>query len=193
MELEFDIRRTVILSEYLKCWGMPETRKVMYREKEVVELYVFPGEDIDQVTRIATIGLSSCKFSNSTSCNSELLMVVPYDIGIDQLDSIRNYIFDISAYILRTLNRNIKAEDLIPESPLAPEKWPKALLFDEPRGEPEQVTCYHVGVQHVSLSWIVPIFGAEYNLIKTEGIESFDKAVENMELSLVETRRESCA
>jgi hypothetical protein len=192
MELEFDIRRSIILSEYLKGWGMPETRKVMTREKELVELYIFPGEDIDQVTRFATIGLSSCKFSDDKSCNSELLMVVPYHVGIDQVDSISNYMFDICAYITNTLNHNIKAEDLIPEGILAPENWPKALLFDEPRGEPEELGCFHIGTQHVNLSWVVPIFGREYDLINSKGIESFDEAVVKMELSLVETRRESC-
>jgi len=171
---------------------MPETRKIMTKESESVELYVFPGEDMDQVTRIATIGLSSCKFKDSTSCNSELLMVVPFDLGIDKIDSISNYIFDISSYILNTRGSNIKSEDLIPENELAPENWPKAILFDEPSGEPEELGCLHIGLQHVSLSWLVPIFGREYDLIKTDGIEAFDAAVENMKLSLVEIRRESC-
>ncbi|NRB39550.1 MAG: suppressor of fused domain protein [Pseudomonadales bacterium] len=171
---------------------MPETRKIMSRDKTSVELYVFPGEDMGQVTRIATIGLSSNKFSDAQTCNSELLMVIPFEVGFDQIETISDYIFDISSYILTTLGRNIKFEDLIPESELAPADWPKALFIDVPRGEPEELRSFHIGMQHVNLSWLVPIFAKEYDLIKTSGIESFDAAIENMQASLVETRRESC-
>lgn len=193
MELEFDIKRSIILSKYMNYWGMPETRKVMTRENERVELYVFPGEDLDQITRIATIGLSSCNFKDGRSCSSELLLVIPFDVAEDNFESISNYIFDICAYILCTLERNVNSEDLVPENDLAPTGWPKALLFDEPRGEPEDLECIHIGIQHINLRWVIPIFGSEYNLIKSSGIESFDNAVDEMELSLVETRREPCA
>lgn len=47
-------------------------------------------------------------------------------------------------------------------------------------------------MQHVTLSWAVPIFASEHDLIKTSGIESFDAAVESAEVSLVEVRRDSC-
>ena len=73
MNLEFDIKRSIILAEYIKCWGVPDTRKVC--DSMPIELYIFPGEDMDQVTRVVTIGLSSCKFSNDKACNNELLMV----------------------------------------------------------------------------------------------------------------------
>ena len=74
----------------------------------------------------------------------------------------------------------------------APEGWPKALLFDQPNGEPEELSCFHVGAQHINLLWVVPIHGAEYELIKKVGIESFDKAIQSIELSLVDVRRPSC-
>ncbi|MBL4797538.1 MAG: suppressor of fused domain protein [Oleispira sp.] len=200
--LNFDIKRSIILAEYIKCWGMPETRKLMPQSKEAgdslshqkmpVELYVFPGEDMDQVTRVATIGLSSCKFHDDKICNNELLMVLPFDVADDELESVSQYIFEISNYIVNTLGRNVKSEDLIAEVESAPSDWPNALLFDDPRGEPNELNYFHIGMQHVTLSWLVPIFASEYELIKSSGIESFDAAVDNAETSLVEVRRDAC-
>ena len=201
-QFSFDIKRSIILAEYIKCWGVPEARNLMPQSKEAddtlshenmpVELYVFPGEDMDQVTRIATIGLSSCQFSDDKSCNSELLMVLPYDVADDQLESVSQYIFEVSSYIVNTLGRNVKTEDLIAEVKSAPFDWPNALLFDDPRGEPNELNYFHIGMQHVTLSWAVPIFSSEHALIKSSGIESFDAAVESAEISLVEVRRDAC-
>ena len=47
-------------------------------------------------------------------------------------------------------------------------------------------------MQHVKLSWVIPIFESEYALIKNSGIESFDVAIHDAELSLVEVRRDAC-
>ena len=199
LNLEFDIKRSIILAEYIRCWGMPEARNIMptnntLNKSEAVEVYIFPGEDMDQVSRVATIGLSSCTFSNGKYCNSELLMVLPYDIVDDEVDAISDYIFDISNHIINSLERNLGAEDILPEHAIerVPEGWPRALLFDEPRGEPNELNNFYIGMQHVKLSWAVPIFDSEYALIKNSGIESFDAAIQNAEVSLVEVRRDAC-
>ena len=199
LDLECDIKRSIILAEYIKCWGMPETRHIMstnntFNKAEIVEVYVFPGEDMDQVSRVATIGLSSCKFDDGKSCSSELLMVLPYDIVDDEVDAISDYIFDISIHIINSLERNLGAEDILPEHAIerVPEGWPRALLFDEPRGEPNELNNFYIGMQHVKLTWAVPIFDSEYALIKNSGIESFDAAIHDAEVSLVEVRRDAC-
>lgn len=192
MELAFDIRRSVILSRYLKYWGIPEDRKSLSLNNSTVELYVFPGEDMDQVTRFATIGLSSCQMNDKTHCNSELLLVVPYETGHEQHEEINQYLLSISSYILNTLSRNIKAEDIIPPFTLAPNGWPKAILIDEPRGEPEELASFPISEQHVSLHWLIPIFDEECTMIQTEGIEAFDQAIDEMSISLVDTTRVSC-
>ena len=209
--LNFDIKRSIILAEYIKCWGIPESRntisipqnttKIQHADavdnkKTFVELYVFPGEDMDQVTRIATIGLSSCKFNNDKYSNSELLMVLPFDVVEDQLALIQHYMANILNYIM-TLGRTIKSEEIISEnqfigSESVPLGWPRALLFDEPRGEPNELNYFHIGSQHITLSWLVPIFDSEYDLIKSNGIEAFDIAVNEAEVSLVEVRRDAC-
>lgn len=200
--LSFDIKRSIILAEYIKCWGLPETRYIMAKSEELnvkvpIELYVFSGEDMDQVSRVATIGLSACTFNHGQSCNSELLMVLAYDVVDDEIEAISNYIFEISAHIINTLGRNLKPEEVISknlenEIKSVPEGWPNALLFDEPRGEPNELNYFHIAMQHVKLSWVVPIFASEYELIKASGIDAFDTAVDVAAISLVEVRRNAC-
>ncbi len=200
--LSFDIKRSIILAEYIKCWGLPETRYIMAKSEDLsitmpIELYVFPGEDMDQVSRVATIGLSACTFNHGQSCNSELLMVLPYDVVDDEIEAISNYIFEISAHIINTLGRNLKPEEVISENlkneiEAMPEGWPKALLFDEPRGEPNELNYFHIAMQHVKLAWVIPIFASEYDLIQNRGIEAFDAAVDEAAISLVEVRRGAC-
>lgn len=197
--LNFDIKRSIILAEYIKCWGVPEARKLaphqeVVNEEEPIEVYIFPGEDMDQVSRVATIGLSSCKFSDGKICNSELLMVLPYDIVDDETDTISHYIFDICRHIITSLERNLIAEEVLAEQTIdrVPEDWPKALLFDEPRGEPNELNNFYIGMQHVKLNWVIPIFDREYAVIKKSGIDSFDVAINEAEVSLVEVRRDAC-
>ena len=189
MSFEFDIRRTIILSKYITNWGIPEYRNVTSKGNHSVELYSFPEE---LYTRFATVGLSSGTLPNSDKCNSEIVMVLPTNVVAKQTDEIVNYIFDIVAYLIETLERNLTAETTIPESKLAPVEWPKALLFDEPRGEVEDLSCFHVGSQHVELFWVIPIFGAEYDLIKNGEIERFDEIVESMDIQITDVRRASC-
>jgi|TARA_B110000211_G_scaffold150294_1_gene170944 hypothetical protein len=189
LSFEFDIRRTIILSKYMNNWGMPEYRNVTNKGNHCVELYSFPEE---LFTRFATVGLSSGILPNSDKCNSEIVMVLPTNVVAKQTNEIVNYIFDIVAYLIETLDRNLTAETTIPESELAPAGWPKALLFDEPRGEVDDLSCFHIGSQHVELFWMIPIFGNEYSLIKNGEIERFDEIVENMDIEITDVRRTSC-
>ena len=195
-KLSFDIRRTIILSEYMKHWEMPEFRQTMSRENERVELYTFPGNDSENVTRFSTIGLSSIRSKDSErqyGIGAELMMVLPKEVAIEQEDQIKNYLFDVASYLLNTLGRQLTVGTTIPESPLAPNGWPKALLFDEPRGEPEELSCFHIGSQHVDLFWLIPIYGSEYELIKEKGLGDFDKLYEPGDIRLVDINRPSLA
>jgi hypothetical protein len=189
LSFEFDIRRTIILSKYIAYWGMPEYRNVMSKGNHSVVLYSFPEEHF---TRFATVGLSSAILPNSDKCNSEIVMVLPSSVVAKQTNEIVNYIFDIVAYLINTLKRNLTTETIIPESNLASTGWPKALFFDEPRGEVEDLSCFHVGSQNIDLFWVIPIFGTEYDLIKNGEIERFDEIVENMNVEITDVRRPSC-
>lgn len=196
-KLNFDIKRSIILAEYIKCWGMPEDRKLIKIEAlneniaRPVELYIFAGEDMDQVSRVATIGLSSYKFPEGKSCHSELLMVLPYDLVDDEIGAISHYISDICHHIINSLQRNLIATEVLAEENIerVPVGWPKALLFDEPHGEPSGLSNFYIGMQHVKLSWVIPIFKNESELIKTNGVDAFDKAINQAGVSLVEVRR----
>lgn len=174
----------------MEFWGIPESRRCMDKGDKFVELYTFKDE---RIARYATVGLSSNHINETQLCNCELLLCVPSEVSGTQSKSIEDYIFDICAYLLETLGRITKYQDLIPENELAPKGWPKAVLFDEPTGEPEKLAYFHVGEQHVILLWVIPIYGTEYVLIKEKGIERFDTAAEMLELSLVDVRRQSCA
>ncbi|MCG8522529.1 MAG: suppressor of fused domain protein [Pseudomonadales bacterium] len=194
MELEYDIRRTIILGSYMDHWGMPNVRKVMAKDSKRVELYSFPpSSKANNVHRFATVGLSSCTFADGRSCDAEIFLTVPEVVAQDQFDEITNYLFDVLAYVIEKLGRSPRSEDTVPVTQLAPKGWPKALLFDDPRGEPESLEVFHVGAQHVNLLWLIPIFGSEYSLIKQNGIEAFDREADKMEFSVVEVRRTPCA
>lgn len=192
--LTFDIRRTIMLSAYMKYWGSPEYRQTITRESERVELYSFPGPESSKITRFSTVGLSSDQAEGSRKKNHtdvELLMVLPKDVASEQERQISNYLFDIVAYVLNQFEENPMVGTTIPETPLAPLGWPKAILFDEPRGEPEELGFFHVGSQHVDLLWLVPIYGSEYQLIKKNGLERFDRLVDESNISLVDIGRPS--
>lgn len=203
-DFNFDIKRSIILAAYIKCWGLPESRKVLSSAGMLIELYVFPGEDMDQVSRVATIGLSECLFQidqqdTAKPCSSELLMVLPYDLIDDDIDAISSYLFNIANYIVKKLGRNLHPEEIVAGHEIAttnessiPTDLPRAVLFDEPRGEPSELNYFHIGMQHIKLSWVIPIFDNEYELIKNNSIDAFDEAVNAAEISLVEVRRESC-
>lgn len=195
MNLDFDIRRSIILSQYLQHWGLPETREIIQQGDHPIELYLFPGEDVDQVSRIATIGLSSCHFDNGLQCHSELLMVLPFDIVSDQAKTLSDFLFNIAKHLLNSNNRTIPPQNIVLSSHLdstVPSNWPKALLFDDPIGEPDTLHRFYIGTQNVQLRWVVPIFESEYHLIKNQGMEAFDQAVEDSDVNLVDPKRQSC-
>lgn len=189
----FDIRRSIVLSKYMKHWGMPEFRQVITKENVRVELYTFPGQEDEDVTRFSTIGLSSQPIEDNSGecdCAVELLMLLPKCVVYEQEAQIKSYLFDVAAYLINTLGRTPDVGTTIPESPLAPDNWPKALLFDEPRGEPEELSCFQVGRQHINLLWLIPIYGSEYKIIRERGLDEFDKIEQQRDVSLVDIRRE---
>ena len=172
---------------------MPSTRYIETQDGNTIEFYVFPGEDLDQITRIASVGLSSCTFADGNACCNELLLVVPFDVAEDQGDAISTYLSNVVAHVLGTLARNIEEQDVMPNAEAVPAGWPSAVLFDDPRAEPAEVVQFHAGMQAIQLHWVIPIFAEECALIQSDGIDAFDDAVDLMSVSLVEPRRGSCA
>lgn len=192
-EFNFDVRRSLLLSSYIKEWGVPINRTRLFKKQELVmELYVFKGGVNDKFIRFASVGISG-QSKKEKKINNEILLVLPVSLGGATEDEVVNYIFDLTAYLLRD-DVDFRVEKMVPANSFSPDKWrQKAILIDEAKGESESLGNIHVGVQHVKLLWLIPIYGNEYELIANEGIEVFDRCCEEAELSLVDVGRGSFA
>lgn len=191
-QFNFDIRRSCLLSTYMAEWGIPKSRVIAsHSTRFPVEVYFFDGGQDQNVVRFSTVGLSAHRKSGDRAFDHELLFVLPKDLGGASTSDVFNYLLDISAYALRD-DVKFGVESLIKESTLAPESWnPKAIFIDEARGESESFEKMHVGTQHVSLLWLVPIYNNEYHQILVNGIDSFDRLCDKSEFSLVDVARPS--
>ena len=185
-----DVRRSVLLATYIRCWGMPMHR-VLSRHREtghVLEVYLFPSHEGVPLARLATVGVSSHACPTGT-LDKELLMVLPADLGGATQDEVINFMLDIAAYAIHT-REDIGPPFTVPETPLAPREWvPRALLVDQARGEPEELEEVELGNSEVEVLWVIPIHASEYRFIKASGIDAFDELANKSELSLVDIGR----
>jgi hypothetical protein len=187
-----DIRRTTILGGYIRCWGTPEYRIIGQKENDEVEIYSFPSEVDKKVHRIATVGISGMKSESGKAFGYEFLMVLPKNLGESSFELIASFLLDLIAYCLK-YDIEISEGKTISETPLMPNSWhPKALLFDQPWGEPEEIVSFHVGKQHIDLFWVIPIYQDEQELIKKEGIKKFDELRNKSGWSLADPKRPTC-
>lgn len=189
-QLEADIRRTIILGAYLKHWGMPDSRITSSRQGEVVEVYSFPPmSEGGKVHRVASVGMSGVRRADGARVSYELLLTLPRDMGQVSFEEAASFLMDVFAYSLRA-DVSFAEGNVIPETPLMPKHWnPRAILIDEPRGEPEELSNFQVGGQDVHLLWVVPIYRSEYELILRDGLDDFDRRCEQSEWSLADPRR----
>lgn len=194
-QFTFDVRRTMILSQYMKFWGMPEFRTCSYKKEEgiskVIEVYEFPPQENQDIYRFATIGTSVLKTEKGRIANWEFLLCVPDDFGGASRNQIKNFLLDIVAY---SLQKAVTVDEgfIIPPTDLAPKEWTtRAFLFDEARGEPEELAFFEIGKQKVNLIWVTPITEEERIFIKENSLEEFDKIVEESDYSILDVNRES--
>ena len=150
-KLVFDIRRTLILGAYMSHWGMPEYRWNSRREDHAIEVYSFPPRTDEVVHRFATVGVSAVNREDETPANYELCMILPHELGGASADEVVSFMLDVAVYSYRK-DVQCSAGATIPETPLMPAQWrPKALLFDELRGEPEDLSHISVGAQCIEV------------------------------------------
>ena len=190
-KLVFDIRRTLILGVYLRHWGMPEYRWITRREDHAIEVYSFPPRNEEVVHRFATVGVSAVNRENGEPANYELCMILPDELGGASAEEVVSVILDVAVHSYR---EDVRGEvgATIPETPLMPANWqPKALLFDELRGEPEELSHVSVGDQCIEVLWLVPIYADDRELIKNDGIEAFDLLDAQSEWSVADPKRPS--
>lgn len=190
-DIEEDARRAVLLGGYIRAWGTPSQRVSARRRNDVVEVYSFPAPSEGKLNRYATVGVSSLRRDSGSLATWELYFVVPSDNAGASEARVTSFILDVMAYSLRS-DVQFTIGKTIPSSAILPVEWnARAVLLDEPRGEPEYLADVHVGIQHVKLLWLVPIYADERDLILREGVEAFDRAESASDWSLADPRRPS--
>jgi len=172
-ELEFDVRRSLVLSEYIAVWGMPEYRVTLCSGHDKVELYSFPGD----FNRFATVGISMN--AGDDRRGSEILFVFPsyltpsaFGEVIGLFEASIPYFYENRAHI--TVGHTLDVQDAMPAD------WPTCcLLLDQAAGEPEGLAEIRVGSGVVELLWAYPIHRDEYDFIRANGIDEFNKLSED--------------
>ena len=184
-----DVRRSIILGAYIRHWGMPEYRKVASRKDGRIEIYSFPTNRANPIFRFASVGISGTERPTGLIEN-EFLLALPPNLGGATSAQVFNFMLDLSAYAIDKLDR-IVSPSIIPETPLLPKAWrTRALLIDQARSEPEELSELNIGVESVELLWAIPIYKSEYELIARSGVEAFDALAERAELSPVDVNRD---
>jgi hypothetical protein len=190
-KLAFDIKRSIMLCAYMDCWQMPDERVISRRGEDRIEIYSFRPHSEITIHRFATIGLSSICREDGAQANYELFMALPGDLRGATPQQVESFMMDVAAYSLRS-NVKFCVSETIPETPLMPPSWaPRAILLEEPRGEPEELESFSVGSQQINLIWLVPIYKEELDFIREHGIEQFDELESKSEWSLVDPTRPS--
>ena len=187
----FDAYHSIVLNHYMQNWGMPEHRVISVREEsgDKIIVYDFPCNAKNEVSRIATIGVSLQKgVAGNVGC--EYVFVLPCDYGGASLEQVFNYILDISAHTISEIEDPTPPR-VMPPSNLAPDKWgANAMLFDELRGENEGFHSILFGdVFKTQFIWGIPIFKSEYEMILENGIEFFDALESESEVSIIDVNR----
>jgi hypothetical protein len=191
-KLSLDIKRSILLARFIEEWGQPVNRTISTEKlnNNSIEVYEFSGREAN-VSRFVTIGISEHQTLQNQSIDWELLFCLPNDLGGAQNADVVNYLLDIAIYTLRP-DICLGVGSIIPESRLAPLAWTtKAVLFDEARGEPEDMVSFHVGKQNIELLWVIPLVQEELQHIKTQGLGSFDDVSNNCDTALIDVNRSS--
>jgi hypothetical protein len=184
-----EARRRAILRRFVDVWGEPELTHTIARGDDTVDAYGFPARQNRRVFRVVTVGAAQVRRDDGEQAGFELLMVLPGDLGGATFNEVSSFMFDVFAYGL-TSTAPLRVGGSIAPSPLVPQAWPtRALLFDEPAGEPEDLATFHVDGLHVDLLWVVPIYPGEYERIRQDGLDWFYDRERESEWSLADPHR----
>ncbi|MFF2889156.1 suppressor of fused domain protein [Paenibacillus sp. NPDC057967] len=189
--LDFDIRRTMILHLYMKEWSMPEYRVIMTKPEigVTIEIYYFPSMNDHIPARFATVGLSNSIRKSGKPTETEWMLALKPDLGQETIDRIFTYFCDLIAHNIEHIQSS-EVPRVMTESALAPENWTtKALLIDELRGESEDFEQIKIGEETISVLWVIPITSKEARIILQEGIDAFDAYIENLSYSIIDPTR----
>jgi hypothetical protein len=105
------------------------------------------------------------------------------------IDGLLDAVANIGAYYLDE-NPSLELPSVISVADVF--QWkPTGLLFDEPRGEPEELEAIHIRGRHVRMVWAVPLLAAEVKCIESKGIDYFDRLADERPNSLTNLGRQS--
>ncbi len=184
-----DAARRGILSLFTKQWGAPEVQRTTSRNDEIVDVYGFRDRNAPALFRAVTVGASLVKRDDGEPASFELLMVLPPDLGGATFTEVSSFMLDVFALGLER-DVALSVGYRIAPTPLVPAAWPtRAILLDEPAGEPEELATFHVQGAHADLLWIVPIHESEYQGIEQHGLDWFYDLEEQSEWSLAAPHR----
>jgi Suppressor of fused protein (SUFU) len=186
-----DIRRSIILSKYIYYWGLPKYRLISNRGDKTIEIYSFPPTTGTKIYRFGTVGVSSLAHINGDLVDYEFMLALPKSLGNSTEQEVFEFIMDMVACSLE-LNIPFQEGTMIPKTSLTPKEWKtRAILVDTPRAEAEDLETFMVGNQKISLYWLIPIYGDEYDFLLRNGLEIFDKLCEKSDFSLADINRPS--
>jgi hypothetical protein len=184
-----DAARRGILSLFTEHWGPPEVQRTTSRNDETVTVYGFRDRSAPGLYRVVTVGASLVKRDDGELASFELFMVLPPDLGGATFTEVSSFVLDVFALGLER-DVELSVGYRIAPTALMPAAWPaRAILLDEPAGEPEELATFHVEGAHADLLWIVPIYESEYQGIDQHGLDWFYDLEEQSEWSLADPHR----
>ncbi|MDB5386825.1 MAG: suppressor of fused domain protein [Planctomycetaceae bacterium] len=123
--------------------------------------------------------------------DQEFVIVLPSSLGGANVNQIFNLVLDVVAHGL-SINVDYGIGATLEVVNVMPKTWAtRSLLFDEPRGEAEELAAFHIGSQHVDLLWIVPMHQKEIELIRNQGLDVLRDWEAGAEFDLIDPERPS--
>lgn len=187
-----DVARSLLLSKYIDAWGLPQARKAISKdaEKTVIEVYYFPPGQ-QNVARFATVGLCEATRILRKGSHYEFLLALPDDLGNATQEAVFDYLLSIAVYSLKP-EVQLRYGYAVGPSPLAPPSWDaRGLLFDEPRGEVEELTKTRIADHDVHLLWAIPVHANEFDLVRARDVGALDSLARVSNESIIDPLRAS--
>jgi len=182
---------TGLQERYERTWG-PAVDTVTFTKdsdpfKEFQVMAFLPHDS--RVGRVATHGLSSCIASDGVRVGIELLFALSAEYLRANWGKVRDFAADMAAHLVSHAFRPSPGST-VGNTSLAP--WPpNALIFDVPRGEPEEFEHFEWDGEHCHLVWAIPAYAEEAEFVRTQGIVAFDALVDANDYSLADVFRPS--
>jgi hypothetical protein len=176
--LHFDIRRSLILQNYIQVWGVPTCRFTREADASVVEIYFFESIDNsgeDSIIHVATVGISSCFDQGEIA--SEMFVVVSSSYSEATAQELCDLMISMSEYSRKNKGKVVYGETIDVINPI-PSKW-------------NAKSVVNFNNQKIEIRWLLPIFSDEVSYIRKNGMIALFDLFENSEISIAEPTRGS--